>query len=108
MWPNVTRHDTPAQRALARAPDRVIASTVMRTRASILTIAKACAGAAIITTAGGCGGTKMGKIMADTPVLPYEAPDIDELTGIEPPDPDEATEAPAAGSGAGSAQNPQK
>ena len=65
---------------------------------------------AVIGTTGGCA-TTMGKIMADTPILPYEAPDIDELTGIETPDPDEATEAPAApaaGTGSGSAQNPQK
>jgi len=107
MWPEVPGHDRPAQRALAPAPDRVLASTVMRTWASILTIAKVCAGVATITVAGGCGGTKMGKVMADTPILPYEAPDIDELTGIETPDSDDATEAPAA-AGAGSAQNPQK
>jgi len=33
-----------------------------------------------------CGGGGGGKIMADLPegVLPYEAPDIDEITGIEP------------------------
>jgi len=41
--------------------------------------------------------------MVDAPkLLPYHAPDIDEITGIESPD--DADE--AAGTGAGSAQNP--
>ena len=31
----------------------------------------------------GCGGGGPGKIMADTPALPYQAPDIDEITGID-------------------------
>lgn len=48
---------------------------------------------------GGCGGAAAGKIMAETPVptkedpkavlVPYAAPDISELTGIEEPDEDE-------------------
>jgi pyruvate dehydrogenase E2 component (dihydrolipoamide acetyltransferase) len=38
-----------------------------------------------------CGGAKQNKIMADTPALPYQAPDIAEITGIEEDDEDEAT-----------------
>jgi hypothetical protein len=38
----------------------------------------------------GCGGGAGGKLMVDTPVLPYQAPDIDEITGID----SEAEEAP--------------
>ena len=44
--------------------------------------------------------------MADTPALPYQAPDIDEITGIDSDDEDSSTE--GSGSGSGSAQNPQK
>ena len=33
----------------------------------------------------GCKGAG-GKLTVDTPLVPYVAPDIDELTGIEPPD----------------------
>lgn len=41
----------------------------------------------VVTFAGfGCGGTRPNKILADTPVLPYQAPDISEITGIEEPD----------------------
>lgn len=83
----------------------------MRTWASIstigLTLSKAIVVVLAASAATGCGGTKMGKIMADTPVLPYQAPDIDELTGIETPDPDDATETPAEAPPE-SAQNPQK
>lgn len=42
--------------------------------------------------------------MVDAPkLLPYQAPDIDEITGIESPD-----EPDAAGAGVGSAQNQQR
>ncbi len=39
-------------------------------------------GFGVLATA--CGGGGAGKIMADTPALPYQAPDIDEITGIDP------------------------
>ena len=52
----------------------------------------------IATAATGCWGGNR-KIMADTPVLPYQAPDISEITGIEEPDTDsdsdEGSAAPA-------------
>jgi hypothetical protein len=40
----------------------------------------------IVSWVAGCGGTAAGKIMADTPALPYLPPDISEITGIEEPD----------------------
>ena len=77
----------------------------MRIRSSILVAAKLLA-VTSIATATACGGGGPGKIMADTPVLPYQAPDIDEITGIDTDDQDSNTE--GSGSGSGSAQNPQK
>jgi hypothetical protein len=47
-----------------------------------------------------------GKLMVDAPqMLPYQAPDIDEITGI---DSEEADEDAASGAGSGSAQPPHK
>ncbi len=41
----------------------------------------------------GCGAKKGGKLMVDTPVLPYKAPDIEELSGVsDEPDPEPADE----------------
>ncbi len=71
----------------------------MRIRSSILVAA-----IAMFTTA--CGGARAGKIMADTPALPYQAPDTDEIAGIDPDAEPEAAEAPAAPSTP--AQNPQR
>jgi hypothetical protein len=64
----------------------------MKIRATLLL----CAKVGVIAAMAGCGHTG-NKIMADTQVLPYQAPDISEITGIEEPDSDsdEATEAPA-------------
>jgi hypothetical protein len=45
--------------------------------------------ALILVLVAACGGGKTGKLMADTPILPYIAPDADELAGIEPKDEDE-------------------
>src|SRR6478672_7454815 len=52
----------------------------------------------------GCGGSKKGgTLMVDIPVLPYKAPDIEELSGVSdddssepetPPEPEAKTEAP--------------
>jgi len=51
---------------------------------------------------GACGGHH-GKLVADSPVTPYEKPDISEITGIdedetpaETPAPEKAPAAPAA------------
>ena len=82
----------------------VLASSLMRIRSSILVVAKL---AAISSLAGAaaCGGGGAGKIMADTTILPYQAPDADELAGI---DPDEAEATDGEGAGSGSSQAPQK
>ena len=78
----------------------------MRIRSSILVAAKLLTISSVATLATACGGGGAGKIMADTPALPYQAPDIDEITGIDSDDEDSSTE--GSGSGSGSAQNPQK
>jgi hypothetical protein len=56
----------------------------MRIRASILTFTKITLLAAATGSIVGCGGGGGGKIMADTPALPYQAPDVDEISGTEP------------------------
>ena len=78
----------------------------MRIRSSILVAAKLLAGTAIAATTA-CGGGGPGKIMADTPALPYQAPDIDEITGIDSTD-DDSTDGDGTSNGSGSAQNQQK
>jgi hypothetical protein len=71
----------------------------MRIRASILTTALVIAASPVV----GCTHAG-GKLMVDAPkMLPYQAPDIDEITGIDPDAPDEAPPP-----GAGSAQKPHK
>lgn len=55
----------------------------MKTAATLVMIAKL---AVLATFATACGGAQKNKIMADVPVLPYQAPDISEITGIEEPD----------------------
>ncbi len=71
----------------------------MRIRASILTTAF------LIAIASGVACTHAsGKLMVDAPkMLPYQAPDIDEITGIDSEAPDQG-QAPSAGS----AQKPHK
>jgi hypothetical protein len=49
-----------------------------------------------------------GKLMVDAPqMLPYQAPDIDEITGIDSEEAEEDEDA-APGAGSGSAQAPHK
>ena len=47
-----------------------------------------------------CGGSKKGgTLMVDTPVLPYKAPDIEELSGVsedDEPEPEPPAEEPKA------------
>lgn len=71
----------------------------MRIRASILTTAL------LIAISSGVACTHAGgKLMVDAPkMLPYQAPDIDEITGIDSDAPGEG-QAPSAGS----AQKPHK
>jgi hypothetical protein len=56
----------------------------MKIRALFLTIAL-----------GACGGHH-GKLVADSPVTPYEKPDISEITGIDEDEAPAETPAPAA------------
>jgi hypothetical protein len=56
----------------------------MKIRATLFICVKA---GVIAGLASGCGAHH-NKILADTPVLPYQAPDISEITGIEEPDSD--------------------
>jgi hypothetical protein len=67
------------------------------------TITRTTALLAAIWAGGGCTHAG-GKLMVDAPkLLPYEAPDIDEITGIDPDEPDDE-----AGATSGSAQPPQQ
>jgi hypothetical protein len=55
----------------------------MKIRAALMTFVKV----GVVAYAGlGCGASRPNKVLADTPVLPYQAPDISEITGIEEPD----------------------
>jgi hypothetical protein len=81
----------------------VLACGAMRIPASIPAIARVAALLAAMSAAAACTHAG-GKLMVDSPkLLPYQPPDIDEITGI---DSSEEAEAPAPG--AGSAQNPHK
>jgi hypothetical protein len=74
----------------------------MRIRASIQTTARAAALLIALSTAAACTHAS-GNLMVDVPkMLPYQAPDIDEITGID------SSDTPEDGATAGSAQNPQK
>jgi hypothetical protein len=74
----------------------------MRIRASIVTITKTTVLLAAIWAGAGCTHAG-GKLMVDVPkMLPYQAPDIDEITGID------SSEQPPQGATAGSAQSPHK
>jgi hypothetical protein len=74
-------------------------------RASSRTIARVAALLTAVAAAGACTHPSA-RLMVDAPkMLPYQAPDIDEITGIDSSD-EETEDAPAARPG--SAQNPQK
>jgi hypothetical protein len=55
----------------------------MRNRALIIELAKVAAALTLVGALVACGGASKGKIMADTPMLPYQAPDANEIAGIE-------------------------
>ena len=63
----------------------------MKIRATLLVCAKV---GVIAVAAAGCGPNR-NKIMADTTVLPYQAPDVSEITGIEEPDESDESEGEA-------------
>lgn len=57
----------------------------------------------LVLAAYGCGGPQKNRVPADTELLPYVAPDVEELSGTADDEADEdAGETPAP------AQNPQK
>jgi hypothetical protein len=63
----------------------------MKIRAALMTLVKV----GVVTFGfAGCAA-KPNKVMADTPVLPYQAPDISEITGIDEPDESDADEGTA-------------
>jgi hypothetical protein len=69
----------------------------MKIRAAFLGFAKLAAATAVTGGLAGCAGTR-GKVVVDSPALPYQAPDISEITGI-----DDDADSDDAGSAAGSA-----
>jgi hypothetical protein len=71
----------------------VLASRDMRMKALILVL---------LAAGSGCGSAQKNKVVTDTEILPYVAPDVDEIAGTDSGDDDEPDEAPAP------AQNPQK
>jgi hypothetical protein len=65
--------------------------------------------ATIVGLGAGCGGHH-GKLVADSPALPYEKPDISEITGIDEDDStsgDESAPAPAPAPAAAAAPAPK-
>ena len=63
----------------------------------------------ILVTSAGFGCTHAGgKLMVDTPAIVYQAPDIDEITGIDSSDTEDTGSTAGSGSGSASAQNPHK
>jgi hypothetical protein len=74
----------------------------MRNRASLLTIARAAALLAAVVAAAGCTHASANLAVDSPKMLPYQAPDVDDITGIDSDD--EAAPSP----GPGSAQTPHK
>jgi hypothetical protein len=68
----------------------------MKTRAAVVLL-KLALTLPLAAPLAGCGASAPGKLMVDTPILPFVAPDTDELSGKTGDDDDkEATEAPEA------------
>lgn len=83
-------------------PGSMLASEIMKIRATFLGFAKLAAATAVTGGLAGCAGTR-GKVVVDSPALPYQAPDISDITGIDD-DSDDASD--DAGSATGSAVAP--
>lgn len=79
----------------------VLASRDMRTMALLLVL---------VGHGLGCGGAQQNKINTDTEVLPYVAPDVDEIAGtdMDEEDADEVEATPEPTPAPAPAQNPQK
>ena len=67
---------------MPRLPDFVLASELMKIRAYSLAFVKLAAAMAVTGGLAGCAGAH-GKVVVDSPALPYQAPDISEITGID-------------------------
>lgn len=77
----------------------------MRNQALIIELGKIVAVVALATAGIGCGGAPPKHVVpADNEVVPYQAPDVEELAGTE--DEEDAEEPDEAD--AGPAQNPQQ
>jgi hypothetical protein len=63
-------------------PGNVLASEIMKIRATFLGFAKLAAATAVTGGLAGCAGAR-GKVVVDSPALPYQAPDISDITGID-------------------------
>lgn len=80
----------------------VLACHPMQIRASLLTVVRAAGLAGVIATTAACTHASA-NLMVDVPrILPYQPPDIDDITGI---DSDEADAAPGTGSGSAQSQH---
>ncbi|HVK86929.1 MAG TPA: hypothetical protein VM513_22575 [Kofleriaceae bacterium] len=60
----------------------------------------------LLAAGSGCGSAQKNKVVTDTEVLPYVAPDVDEIAGTDSVDDEEPEETPAPNPQP--AQNPQK
>ena len=80
-------------------PGFMLASELMKIRATFLGFAKLAAATAVTGGLAGCAGTR-GKVVVDSPTLPYQAPDISEITGIDDDDSGDSDAGSAAGSAA--------
>lgn len=79
-------------------PGNVLASEIMKIRATFLGFAKLAAATAVTGGLAGCAGAR-GKVVVDSPALPYQAPDISDITGIDD-DSGDADSGSASGSAA--------
>ena len=77
----------------------MLASIPMNLRATIVTTMKLATAAVALAAGAGCGHT-IGKLAVDIPAMPYQSPDIDEITGMD----SDAEAGSDSGSGSGSEQ----
>ncbi len=78
----------------------MLASDHMTIRATFLGFVKIIAATAMTGGLASCGGSR-GKVVVDSPALPYQAPDISEITGIDEDSGDSDAEAAGSGSAQG-------
>ena len=81
----------------------VVASEPMKIPATVLLVGKLALLSGATIAGSGCLGPR-GKLQVDTPALPYQKPDISEITGIDEDQDSDSDAGSAAASGSGSAQ----